>query len=93
VLLTLMGVGFVGLGVTLMATSRPRWVIVGRKPGVSAWFRWRGGALLAAGGAWLALTWGPVPGRSEDATFFVVSMFVVFVGCLLMGAHVAHRST
>ena len=92
VLMSLLGLGLVALGATLMATARPRWILLNRRNrGVPASARWNGAAILAVGGAWLALTWVLPPGGSA-ASLVVSLMFLALVVCLVMAARVARRT-
>jgi hypothetical protein len=86
VLLSLVGLGFVGLGATLVATARPRWAIPNRRNRqVPASVRWNGGAMLAVGGSWLAV-FSVLPPGSDAATLAVALMFLALILCLLMAA-------
>jgi hypothetical protein len=92
VLISLIGLGLVALGASLVATARPRWILVNRRNrGVAASARWNGAAVLAVGGAWLALTW-VIPSGSNAAALVVAVMFLALVVCLFMAARVARRT-
>jgi len=92
VLMSLVGLGLVAIGASLVATARPRWILLNRRNrGVPASARWNGAAILAVGGAWLALTWLLPPG-SGDASLVVALMFLALVVCLFMAARVARRT-
>jgi hypothetical protein len=93
VLMSLVGLGIVALGVSLVATARPRWILLNRRNReVPASARWNGAAMLAVGGAWLALTW-VLPSGSNAASLVVAGMFVAMVVCLFMAARVARRTS
>jgi hypothetical protein len=81
---SLVGLGFLGLGATLVATARPRWIIVMRRNRkVPASVRWNGAGFLVVGSEWLALTWvAPAYGF-----ILIVVMFFALMGCGLMARY------
>ena len=92
VLMSLVGIGLVGLGATLVATARPRWIILNRRSRqVASSVRWNGAAMLAVGSTWLTVTWIVNPG-SDAATLLVSLMFLALVVCLLMAERVTRRA-
>jgi hypothetical protein len=57
VLMSVVGFGLVALGASLLATARPRWILLNRRNrGVPTSARWNGAAVVAIGCAWLVLT-------------------------------------
>jgi hypothetical protein len=92
VLVSLVGLGLVALGASLVATARPRWILLNRRNrGVPALARWNGAAMLAAGGAWL-WTWF-LPSGSNAAGLVVALMFLALVVCLFIAKRVARRTS
>src|SRR5450432_1137625 len=93
VLMSLVGLGLVALGASLVATARPRWILLNRRNrGVPALARWNGVAMLAAGSAWLALTWF-LPPDSDAAGLAVALMFLALLVYLFIAERVARRTS
>jgi hypothetical protein len=93
VLMSLVGLGLVALGASLVATARPRSILLNRRNrGVPALARWNGAAMLVAGGAWLATTWFLPPG-SNAAGLVVALMFLALVVYLFIAERVARRTS
>ena len=77
---TLVGVGLLCLGAILVATARPRWIILTRRNReVPASVRWTGAEFLVVGSEWIALTW-----VAQGYDLLVIA--VTFVGVIACGA-------
>jgi hypothetical protein len=91
-LMSLVGLGLIGLGASLVATARPRWILLNsRNRAVAASARWNGAAMLAVGGAWLALIW--IPSGSNAASLVVALMLLAIVVFLFRAARVARGTS
>jgi hypothetical protein len=92
VLMSVVGIGLVALGTSLIATARPGWVVLNRRNrGVPASARWNGAAIVAVGCAWLVLTW-VLPSGSSAASLVVALMFLALVVCLFMAARITRHT-
>jgi hypothetical protein len=86
----LIGLGFFGLGASLVATGQPRRILKRRTCEVPAAVRWQGAASLAGGIVGMAVIWLPLWGTPAPE-FVVLPALLAVVGCSLMAGRAASR--
>ncbi len=86
----LIGLGFVGLGASLIATGRPRWILNRRSREVPPAVRWYGASWIATGIVGIAVIWLPL-GATPASGFVVITAILAMVGCNLMAAWTTSR--
>lgn len=86
----LVGLGFFGLGASLVATGHPRRILNRRSREVSAAVRWQGAASMAAGLLGMAVIWLPLEGTPAP-NFLLFPDILAIVGCSLMAGRATGR--
>jgi hypothetical protein len=86
----LIGLGFFGLGASLVATGHPRRILNRRSRAVPAAVRWQGAASIAGGIIGMSVIWLPFWGTAAPE-FVVMPSVLAIVGCSLMAGRAANR--
>ena len=86
----LVGLGFFGLGASLVATGHPRRILNRRSREVPPAVRWQGAASMAGGLLGMAVIWLPLEGTPAP-NFLLFPDLVALVGCILMAGWATRR--